>query len=188
MGSFTAIWWPFIDTLVMCYHITMNCSESATPFSCRGSAVSQGSIALTSHTSHLVCVLPVLIKVVVGAVNGSEGPLHQARADVVGLLQVVNQLVVVLSGAHCSAHLAWRTRERRRERGRETEEGRRREREGERRRERGRETEGGRGRETEGGREREGGRGREGDGERGRERERGQGFTLQVSLDNRLNS
>ena len=52
-----------------------------------------------------VRVLFELLEVIVGAVHGPEGPLHQLGADVLRLLQVVYQLVVVLAGAHGAAHL-----------------------------------------------------------------------------------
>lgn len=57
--------------------------------------------------SHLIGVVPVLVQVIVGAVDGSKGSLHQVWTDVVRLLQVVDQVVVVLTGAHGSAHPDW---------------------------------------------------------------------------------
>lgn len=58
--------------------------------------------------AHLVGVVPVVVQVVVSAVDGAERLFHQVRADVVGLLQVVDQVVVVLAGTHCSTHPGWR--------------------------------------------------------------------------------
>ena len=59
----------------------------------------------------LVGIVAVLLQVVVGAVDGSEGALHQVRADVVRLLQVVNQFVVVLPCTHRSPHCDERVRD-----------------------------------------------------------------------------
>lgn len=58
---------------------------------------------------HLVGVVPVFIQVVVGPVDGPESSLHQICADVVSLLQVVDQVVVVLAGTNSSSHPDWRT-------------------------------------------------------------------------------
>lgn len=49
-------------------------------------------------------VVPVANQVVVPAVDGPEGLLHVVRTDVLRLLQVVNQIIVVLPGAHCTPH------------------------------------------------------------------------------------
>lgn len=49
-------------------------------------------------------VVPVANQVVVPAVDGPEGLLHVVRTDVLRLLQVVNQIIVVLPGAHRTPH------------------------------------------------------------------------------------
>lgn len=53
----------------------------------------------------LVRVLLKLLEVIVGAVNSSEGPLHQLGADVLRRLQMVYQLVVVFTSTHRTSHL-----------------------------------------------------------------------------------
>lgn len=66
---------------------------------------SQHTVIMLPLLAHLVSVISVFIQVIVSAVYSSESPLHQVRADVVSLLQVVNQIVVVLTGTYSSTHV-----------------------------------------------------------------------------------
>lgn len=63
------------------------------------------------HLAHLVSIIPVFIQVIVSPIDSSKSPLHQVWADVVSLLQVVNQVIIVLTSTHSSTHLDWRHRQ-----------------------------------------------------------------------------
>lgn len=52
----------------------------------------------------LVGAVPVAVQVVVPAVDGPKSLLHFLSADVLRPLQVVDEVVVVLTGAHGSPH------------------------------------------------------------------------------------